>query len=124
MIRSTSSRRTGSGGTVGALLTGVLAQKSLNGLADGALFGNPYQVVVQGTAVLAAIVYSGIGTFVILKLVGLVLPLRASSSEETSGLDITAHGEEAYMHMGATMSAVEPSPQARASQSVLKPASI
>jgi Amt family ammonium transporter len=114
----------GVGGTVGALLTGVLAQKSLNGLADGALFGNPYQVVVQATAVLAAIVYSGVGTFVILKLVGLVLPLRATSGEETSGLDITAHGEEAYMHIGATMSAVEPGPEARAPQSVLKPASI
>ena len=114
----------GVGGTVGALLTGVFAQKSLNGLADGALFGNPYQVVVQGTAVLAAIVYSGVGTFIILKLVGLVLPLRATSSEETSGLDITAHGEEAYMNVGAAMSAVEPGPEARAPQSVLKPASI
>jgi Amt family ammonium transporter len=114
----------GVGGTVGALLTGVFAQKSLNGLADGALFGNPYQLVVQGTAVLAAIVYSGIGTFVILKLVGLVLPLRATSSEETSGLDITAHGEEAYMNVGATMSAVDPGPENRAPQSVLKPASI
>jgi Amt family ammonium transporter len=114
----------GVGGTVGALLTGVLAQKSLNGLADGALFGNPYQIVVQGTAVIAAIVYSGVGTFVILKLVGLVLPLRATSSEETAGLDITAHGEEAYMHIGATMSAVEASPEARAPKSVLKPASI
>jgi Amt family ammonium transporter len=114
----------GVGGTVGALLTGVLAQKSLNGLADGALFGNPYQFVVQSTAVLAAIVYSGVGTFVILKLVGLVLPLRATGTEETSGLDITAHGEEAYMHIGATMSAVEPGPETRAPQSVLKPASI
>ncbi len=114
----------GVGGTVGALLTGVFAQKSLNGLADGALFGNPYQLVVQATAVLAAIVYSGIGTFVILKLVGLVLPLRATTSEETSGLDITNHGEEAYMQMGSTMSAVEPGPDARAPQSVLKPASI
>jgi Amt family ammonium transporter len=114
----------GVGGTVGALLTGVFAQKSLNGLADGALFGNPYQIVVQGTAVLAAIVYSGVGTFVILKLVGLVLPLRAATSEETSGLDITEHGEEAYMHMGAAMSAVEPGPKASAPQSVLKPASI
>jgi Amt family ammonium transporter len=102
----------------------VLAQKSLNGLADGALFGNPYQVVVQATAVLAAIVYSGVGTFVILKLIGLVLPLRATGGEETSGLDLTAHGEEAYMQIGATMSAVEPGPEARAPQTVLKPASI
>jgi Amt family ammonium transporter len=114
----------GVGGTVGALLTGVFADKSLNGLADGALFGNPYQVVVQGTAVLAAIVYSGVGTFVILKLVGLVLPLRTSSGEETSGLDITAHGEEAYMNMSSTMTALESGSESRAPQSVLKPASV
>jgi Amt family ammonium transporter len=114
----------GVGGTVGALLTGVFAEKNLNGLADGALFGNPYQIVVQGTAILAAIVYSGVGTFVILKLVGVVLPLRASSVEETSGLDITGHGEEAYMPMGSTMTAVEPGPGSRSPQSVLKPASI
>jgi len=88
----------GVGGTVGALLTGVFAQKALNGLADGALFGNPYQLVIQGTAILAAIVYSGVVSFVLLKLISLVLPLRATESDEATGLDISAHGEEAYMH--------------------------
>src|SRR4029077_135644 len=43
----------GLGGTVGALLTGVFAEKSINGVFDGALFGNPGQVVTQGIAVLA-----------------------------------------------------------------------
>jgi Amt family ammonium transporter len=93
----------GVGGTVGALLTGVFADKSLNGLADGLLYGNPNQVLVQATAVLAAIVYSGVASFVLLKLIGLVMPLRASASDETAGLDITQHGEEAYLNMGATM---------------------
>jgi Amt family ammonium transporter len=88
----------GVGGTVGALLTGVFAQKSLNGLADGALFGNPGQVAIQGAAVLAAIVYSGAASFVLLKLVSLVLPLRAESRDESTGLDISQHGEEAYLH--------------------------
>jgi ammonium transporter, Amt family len=88
----------GVGGTVGALLTGVFAQKALNGLADGALFGNPGQLVVQGTAVLAAIAYSGVMSFILLKLISLVLPLRATKSDEATGLDISAHGEEAYMH--------------------------
>jgi ammonium transporter, Amt family len=88
----------GVGGTVGALLTGVFADKALNGLADGALFGNPGQLAIQATAVLAAIVYSGIVTFILLKLIGLVMPLRASSEDETAGLDITLHGEEAYLH--------------------------
>ena len=74
----------GVGGTVGALLTGVFAQKALNGVADGVLFGNPRQFVIQGAAVLAAIVYSGVVSFVLLKLIGLVMPLRASAEEEAS----------------------------------------
>ena len=59
----------GVGGTVGALLTGVFAEKSLNGLVDGALYGNPGQLLVQGAAVLAAMVYSGVASFVLLKLI-------------------------------------------------------
>ncbi len=90
----------GVGGTVGALLTGVFAQKSLNGLADGALFGNPYQLVIQASAILAVIVYSGIVSFILLKVIGLVMPLRASDSEESAGLDVSLHGEEAYLHEG------------------------
>jgi Amt family ammonium transporter len=57
----------GVGGTVGALLTGVFAEKAVNGVADGLLFGNPRQVLIQAVAVLAAIVYSGAGSFVLLK---------------------------------------------------------
>ena len=81
----------GVGGTVGALLTGVFAQKALNGVADGVLFGNPGQILVQGTAVLAAIVYSGVVSFVLLKLIALVLPLRATASDEATGLDTVSY---------------------------------
>ena len=87
----------GVGGTVGALLTGVFAQKALNGVADGALFGNPGQLAIQGTAVLAAIVYSGVGSFILLKVIGLIVPLRATEEGEVSGLDLDCHGEEAYI---------------------------
>jgi Amt family ammonium transporter len=87
----------GVGGTVGALLTGVFAEKALNGVGDGLLYGNPKQVLVQGAAILAAIVYSGLMSFILLKLVGLVLPLRASLTDESDGLDVTQHGEEAYI---------------------------
>ncbi len=99
----------GVGGTVGALLTGVFAQKALNGVADGVLFGNPKQFLIQGTAVLAAIVYSGVMSFVLLKAIGLVMELRATSEEESTGLDIPLHGEEAYMHIGGmdTLTPVE-----------------
>jgi Amt family ammonium transporter len=88
----------GLGGTVGAILTGVFASKSLNGLFDGALYGNPGQVGIQAMAVAAAAVYSGVATFILLKLIGLVMPLRASETEEDEGLDISQHGEEAYLH--------------------------
>ena len=67
----------GVGGTVGALLTGVFADMSLpGGLANGLLFGNPAQLGVQATAVAAATVYSGVGTFPILKVIGLIVPLH------------------------------------------------
>jgi ammonium transporter, Amt family len=91
----------GLGGTVGAMLTGVFAQKAFNGTIDGALFGNPRQLLIQAVAVLAAIVYSGVATFVILKAIGLVMSLRATAAEESEGLDITEHGEEAYAFGGS-----------------------
>jgi len=94
----------GVGGTVGALLTGVFAQKSFNTVADGLLFGNPRQLLIQAIAVGAAIVYSGTLSFVLLKIIGAVVPLRADANDEGSGLDITMHGEEAYVHAeGSTL---------------------
>jgi Amt family ammonium transporter len=92
----------GVGGTVGALLTGVFAQKVFNGVADGALYGNPHQLVVQGTAVAAAAIYSFVVSFVLVKIVGLVIPLRPSVEDEMGGLDISQHGEEAYLHADAS----------------------
>jgi Amt family ammonium transporter len=100
----------GVGGTVGAMLTGVFAEKALNGVADGALFGNPGQLLIQGAAVLAAIVYSGVMSFVLLKLIAVFVPLRATSSDEASGLDITMHGEEAYVHADGSGPVIVESP--------------
>jgi ammonium transporter, Amt family len=97
----------GVGGTVGALLTGVFAQKALNGLADGALFGNPAQLGIQAVAVGAAILYSGVASFILLKGIALFVPLRADASDEATGLDVTMHGEEAYVQAGGS-SALEP----------------
>ncbi len=92
----------GVGGTVGALLTGVFADKSLNGMADGLLYGNPGQLGVQAAAVATAIVYSGVVSFILLKVIGAVIPLRATSDDESEGLDTSMHGEEAYMHAGGS----------------------
>jgi len=86
----------GVGGTVGALLTGVLAERAWSGAADGALFGNPRQLAVQAVAVAATALYSAGASFVLLKVVAAVTPLRASRTEEGLGLDVTQHGEEAY----------------------------
>jgi Amt family ammonium transporter len=112
----------GVGGTVGALLTGVFAEKSINGLFDGAIAGNPGQVLIQGTAVLAAIVYSGAMSFVLLKLISVVMPLRAASEDEGVGLDLTQHGEEAYLHTGGTTPAVSGAGTAVSMQPMLHPA--
>ncbi|MBV9159474.1 MAG: ammonium transporter [Candidatus Kaiserbacteria bacterium] len=88
----------GIGGLTGAILTGVFAEKAINAAgANGALFGNPHQLVVQLVAVLAAGIYSFAATWVILKvLVFLRMPLRVTDKEEVEGLDVAAHGEPAY----------------------------
>jgi Amt family ammonium transporter len=90
----------GVGGTVGAILTGVFAEKALNGVFDGALHGNPAQVGIQAAAVATAIVYSGGMSFILLKVISLFVPLRATVADEATGLDVTMHGEEAYLHGG------------------------
>jgi Amt family ammonium transporter len=97
----------GLGGTVGALLTGVFAQKALNGVADGVLFGNPAQLGIQAIAILASIAYSGVGTFVLLKAISVIVPLRVNENDESTGLDVSQHGEEAYMHAQGSATALE-----------------
>ena len=60
------------------------------------LFGNPGQLWIQFAAVAATMVYSGVATFALLKLVGVLVPLRAEAGDEGLGMDVTQHGEEAY----------------------------
>jgi Amt family ammonium transporter len=85
----------GTGGIVGALLTGVFASQIWGG-KPGPVDGNPGQIVTQVIAVLATLVYSGVATFLLLKLISLVTGLRRPHSEEGVGLDIIMHGEEGY----------------------------
>jgi Amt family ammonium transporter len=92
----------GVGGTFGALLTGLFAQKALNGVADGLFFGNPGQLWIQAVAVVTAAVYSGVASFVLLKVVGAIFPLKASDTDQSAGLDLAMHGEEAYVHTGGS----------------------
>jgi Amt family ammonium transporter len=88
----------GVGGTIGALLTGVFATTTVNELGDnGLLYGNPAQLWEQFVGVIATYAFAGIGTFLLLKLVGLFTSLRVQPTiEEIQGIDISEHGEEAY----------------------------
>lgn len=88
----------GVGGTVGAILTGVFAQKSLNSFGDnGLLFGNGLQLWEQLIGVVGTYIFAGVGTFVILWILKFVLKdLRVKEEIEYQGVDVSEHGEEAY----------------------------
>lgn len=85
----------GTGGIAGALLTGVFASAAWGG-TDGLLTGAPGQMVPQIVGILAAAAYSAVGTFILLRLIDLVVPIRANAKDEGVGLDIARHGEEGY----------------------------
>jgi Amt family ammonium transporter len=87
----------GIAGLTGILFIGFFAQESWNGISDGLVYGNAAQLVDQLLAVLAAPTYAFVMTFIILKVLGALMPLRATASEEATGMDITQHGEEAYL---------------------------
>ncbi len=113
----------GVGGVVGALLTGVLCQKTWNGTVDGLLSGNPAQLGVQALAALTVMVYSGLATFGLLKLVAIMVSLKVSAREEGLGLDVSQHGEEAYARGEGAILILQPSePSAGEEAGVLQPA--
>jgi len=85
----------GLGGIVGALLTGCFARAAWGG-ADGWIAGKPSQVAIQAAGIGATLLYSGAASFVLLKAIALVMPLRPPEREEAVGLDVMEHGEEAY----------------------------
>ncbi len=88
----------GVGGALGALLTGVFAQKALNpeGGRDGLVYGNPGQMVPQVVGVVVVGAYAAIVTLVILKIVDRLVGLRVPVADEREGLDSTEHGEQGY----------------------------
>ncbi len=89
----------GVGGATGTLLTGVFAVAALSASPDspqgspGLLEGNARQVLIQLYAIIVVIIWSGVLTYVLLKVISFLLPLRVNQQHEIEGLDLTQHGE-------------------------------
>jgi Amt family ammonium transporter len=87
----------GVGGTWGAFATGIFASSAINsGGANGLLYGNANQLLIQAISIVAVAIYSVTVTFVLLKIVDATIGLRVKDEEESVGLDISQHGERAY----------------------------
>jgi Amt family ammonium transporter len=92
----------GVGGVLGTILTGVFATAAISATPEmpaglpGLLEGNPRQLLIQLVGVAVTLVWSGGMTFLILKAVGLVVPLRVTDEDERAGLDIRLHGESIH----------------------------
>jgi len=86
----------GVAGILGAVLTGVFADPSINEAGKGLLYGNPGQVLIQILSVVVTIIYDAIATLVILMVVKALTGLRVSPEEEVAGLDSSQHREKAY----------------------------
>ena len=85
------------GGIIGAILTGVFCAESLGGTGFGdGITSIGGQVGVQLLGVVATIVYTGVLSFVILKVVDLVIGIRVTEEQETEGLDLALHDERGY----------------------------
>ena len=85
------------GGIIGALLTGVFCAESLGGVGYGVESGGmPAQLTVQVIGVVSTLVWSGVMSLIILKVIDAVIGLRVSEDEETEGLDIVLHDERGY----------------------------
>ncbi len=86
----------GTAGLTGILFIGFVAQLAWNGKSNGLLYGDTAQLGHQALAALAGPAYAFTATFLLLRLIGLFAPLRATEHEEALGMDIVQHGEEAY----------------------------
>jgi Amt family ammonium transporter len=86
----------GVGGVFGAIATGVFATSAVQKAYSGLIDGNAGQVGIQLIAVAATIAYAVVATFVIVKVVDLILGIRISAKQEEEGMDIAVHGEVAY----------------------------
>jgi Amt family ammonium transporter len=87
----------GAGGVIGTLATGLFASKLINAAGNnGLFFGHPMQLATQALAVVVTIGYSFVLSFLLLKLVNLLVGLRVTDEEEEAGLDLSQHSEAGY----------------------------
>ena len=92
----------GIGGMVGSILTGVFAVGALSASTTlpegypGLLEGNPAQVWLQVIGVLATTIYTGVASFIVLKIIDVVIGLRVTDEQEREGLDQALHGEAVH----------------------------
>jgi Amt family ammonium transporter len=87
----------GAGGMWGTIGTGLFASTAINAAGPNGLFyGNPAQVGIQAVAVVLVTGFAFFGSYILLRLINVVSPIRVSPKEEDAGLDISQHGEEAY----------------------------
>ncbi|MFY4776093.1 ammonium transporter [Metabacillus sp. RGM 3146] len=87
----------GIGGTWGGIATGLFATKTVNEAgANGLFYGDPSLLWKQLVAIAATYLFVAVATYVIIKVIDVFVPVRASEEEESLGLDITMHGERGY----------------------------
>ena len=84
----------GVGGIIGCLLTAFFATKSMGGLGIETTIGN--QLIIQITGVVATVIWCGLLSFIILKLIDITIGLRVTEEQETEGLDLALHDEQGY----------------------------
>lgn len=87
----------GVGGVIGALLTGVFADIAINSEgANGLLYGNPKQFILQTIGTFVVVIYAAAATYLLLKLMQSIMCLRVEENDELVGLDLSQHQESAY----------------------------
>jgi Amt family ammonium transporter len=87
----------GAGSIWGVLATGIFASTAINASGpNGAIFGNPYQLALEAFAIIVVAAFAFFGSYLLLKIINFITPVRVTPEEEEAGLDESQHGEEAY----------------------------
>lgn len=87
----------GAGSVWGVLATGIFASTAINPAGpNGALFGDPHQLALEAFGIVVVSVFAFFGSFLLLKVINFITPVRVTAEEEEEGLDESQHGEEAY----------------------------